>query len=200
MSDNQRIEDLRRRVQKDPASIAFAQLGEELRRAGRSQEAIETCRAGLEHHPAYVSARVTLGRALLEIGQNEQAEQELKEVLRFAPENLAALRGVAEALQRRGDIAAALAPRDAELQQTAAALREQAAAVARPQASAPSDAPSTTPPRGSASSFNEIPPMIAQADALEPSSDTAGDALPALERWLDAIVADREQRSAGHQS
>ena len=34
MADNQRIEDLRRRVQKDPASIAFAQLAEECRRAG----------------------------------------------------------------------------------------------------------------------------------------------------------------------
>ena len=35
MADSQRIDDLRRRVPKDPASIAFAQLAEELRRAGR---------------------------------------------------------------------------------------------------------------------------------------------------------------------
>ena len=35
MAENSRIDDLRRRVQKDPASIAFAQLAEECRRAGR---------------------------------------------------------------------------------------------------------------------------------------------------------------------
>ena len=35
MSVNQRLEDLRRRVQQDPSSIAFAQLAEEYRRAGQ---------------------------------------------------------------------------------------------------------------------------------------------------------------------
>ena len=64
MPEHPRIEDLRRRVQKDPASIAFAQLAEEYRRAGQYQEAVEVCRAGLAIHPGYLSARVTLGRAL----------------------------------------------------------------------------------------------------------------------------------------
>jgi len=57
MADSQRIEDLRRRVQKDPASIAFAQLAEECRRAGQHQESVDVCRAGLAIHPAYLSAR-----------------------------------------------------------------------------------------------------------------------------------------------
>ncbi len=48
MADESRIDDLRRRVQKDPASIAFAQLAEECRRAGRFDEAVEVCRAGLD--------------------------------------------------------------------------------------------------------------------------------------------------------
>ena len=68
MTDNPRIEDLRRRVQKDPASIAFAQLAEEYRRAGQHQEAIDVCSGGLAIHPGYLSARVTLGRALIELG------------------------------------------------------------------------------------------------------------------------------------
>jgi tetratricopeptide (TPR) repeat protein len=174
--DSSRIEDLKRRVQKDPASIAFAQLGEEYRRAGRSSEAIETCRAGLKRHPGYLSARVTLGRALFEIGEVEQAERELKEVLRLAPENLAALRGLAEALHRRGDcasalahyeIALALAPRDVDLQHTVAALRDELHPVSPPAASSPQPAPG-------ASSGAEGP-----------------NALPQLERWLALIVADR---------
>ena len=69
MTDNPRIDDLRRRVQKDPASIAFAQLAEEYRRAGQFSEAVEVCRAGLAVHPGYLSARVTLGRALVELGR-----------------------------------------------------------------------------------------------------------------------------------
>src|SRR5437762_7352439 len=79
MTDNARLQDLQRRVQKDPASIAFAQLAEEYRRAARFQDAIETCRAGLALHPAYVSARVTLGRALVELAQLTEANRALEQ-------------------------------------------------------------------------------------------------------------------------
>ena len=109
MPDNSRIDDLRRRVQKDPASIAFAQLAEECRRAGEHQEAVDICRAGLEIHPGYLSARVTLGRALVELNQLDEAEAELSRVLESAPENLAAIRGLAEIYHRRGDLVQALA-------------------------------------------------------------------------------------------
>jgi tetratricopeptide (TPR) repeat protein len=109
MSDSQRIEDLRRRVQTDPASIAFAQLAEECRRAGHYQESVDVCRAGLELHPGYLSARVTLGRALVELNDLETALAELQHVLKSAPENLAAIRGVAEIHHRQGSLAEALA-------------------------------------------------------------------------------------------
>ena len=108
MSDNPRIEELRRRVQKDPASIAFAQLAEEYRRAGEHEEAVRVCRTGLGKHPSYLSARVTLGRALIELEQYDEARTELEYVLRSAPENLAAIRGLAEIHQRRGELAEAL--------------------------------------------------------------------------------------------
>ena len=109
MADTSRIEELRRRVQRDPASIAFAQLAEEYRRAGRYKEAIATCEDGLMHHPGYLSARVTLGRALIETDQLDAAQLELRQVLRAAPENLAALRGLAEIHHRRGELHEALA-------------------------------------------------------------------------------------------
>src|SRR5439155_22482254 len=96
MSQNPRIEDLRRRIEKDPASIAFAQLAEEYRRAGQLAEAVEACRAGLAIHPGYPSARVTLGRALLELQQLDEAKAEFEQVLKSATENLAAIRGLAE--------------------------------------------------------------------------------------------------------
>jgi tetratricopeptide (TPR) repeat protein len=108
MADNPRLDDLKRRVQLDPASIAFAALAEEFRRAGRFEEAVATCKAGLQRHPAYLSARVTLGRALIEIGQFDEAREELEHVLRLAPENLAAIRGLADIHHRRGELPEAL--------------------------------------------------------------------------------------------
>jgi tetratricopeptide (TPR) repeat protein len=112
---SERLEDLRRRVEKDPASIAFAQLAEECRRLGRHQESIDICRDGLNRHPGYLSARVTLGRSLLHLGQLDEAEQELKTVLQGAPENLAALRAMGDIYRRRDDIPHALAQYQAAL-------------------------------------------------------------------------------------
>ena len=92
------------------------------------------CHAGLAIHPAYLSARVTLGRALVELNQLDDALAELERVLKSAPDNLAAIRGVAEIFHRRGDlaqalqqyrVALALAKNDPDLQQTVADLAKQ---------------------------------------------------------------------------
>ncbi len=91
-ADTARLEELRRRVQQDPASIAFAQLAEEYRRIGQMDESVRVCRAGLAHHPTYVSAHVTLGRALMALGQDAEARAEFEFVLRAAPDNLVARR------------------------------------------------------------------------------------------------------------
>ena len=103
VTESPRIEELRRRVQKDPTSIAFAQLAEEYRRVGSYEEAVDVCRAGLAHHPTYLSARVTLGRALMELERYDEAQAELDVVLDLAPDNLAAIRALAEIHQRRGE-------------------------------------------------------------------------------------------------
>jgi tetratricopeptide (TPR) repeat protein len=149
MVDTPRIEELKRRVQVDPASIAFAALAEEYRRAGRFEDAIATCQSGLQRHPAYLSARVTLGRALLELGRFDEARQELEHVLRAAPENLAAIRGLAEIHHRRGELPEALeqyrsalqvAKHDTEIEQAVDQISRQVA-PAPPAASEPKVAP-----------------------------------------------------------
>ncbi len=108
-ADSPRILELRRRVQADPESIAFAQLAEECRRAGSGDEAVGICRAGLAHHPGYLSARVTLGRALIEIGRLDEAAIELTTVVQAAPTNLPAIDGLAEIHQQMGDMPQVLA-------------------------------------------------------------------------------------------
>ncbi len=143
MPDASRIDELRRRVLKDRASIAFAQLGEEYRRAGQLVDAVATCRTGLTTHPDYVSARVTLGRALLALGRLDEAIAELRHVLTTAPENLAASRSLADALRQQGRLgealphyvdALALAPTDPDLERSISDTRKTLAAAAEPNA------------------------------------------------------------------
>jgi tetratricopeptide (TPR) repeat protein len=206
VTENSRIEDLRRRVHKDPASIAFAQLGEEYRRAGRFKEAITTCRTGLVRHPGYLSARVTLGRALIELGEIDQAEKELTQVLRSAPENLAAIRGLAEIHHRRGDLREALeqyqtaldlARHDPDLEQMVQEIgRELApppavgATAALQAAAAVASAAPAAPMTGALAS---TVPAVAPAAA---SDNRPARLLGTLQIWLDAVVADRERREA----
>jgi tetratricopeptide (TPR) repeat protein len=111
-----RIEELRRRIERDPGSRLFAQLAEEHRKAGELGEAIRVARAGLVAHPVYASARLTLGRALLDSGDADGARQELELALRQAPDNILASRFLGQALEQQGD-------REAALRQFAATLR-----------------------------------------------------------------------------
>jgi tetratricopeptide (TPR) repeat protein len=101
MTDNPRIGELRRRFEKDPSSIAFAQLAEEYRRSGDLDQAVKICREGLARHPGYLSAQVTLGRALMELEQYSEARKELEAVLQAAPDNLTAIRALEEISQRQ---------------------------------------------------------------------------------------------------
>jgi tetratricopeptide (TPR) repeat protein len=88
--------------------LAFAELGEECRRAGSNEEAVSICRAGLVHHPHNLPARVTLGRALIELDRLDDAFTELTFVLDATPGDLAAIRALAEIYQRRGLMSEAL--------------------------------------------------------------------------------------------
>ncbi len=179
MAENPRIEELRRRVQLDPASIAFAALAEEFRRIGRHEEAIETCRAGLQRHPAYLSARVTLGRALIETGDYDSAREELETVLRSAPENLAAIRGLAQIHERLGHSTemdphlAAMMHAEAERVSVAASRR------AEPE---PEPEPMMPDLQMAPSSFDE--PIVEFDLQREPAADAV---LAGLERFLAAI-------------
>ncbi|HJU43544.1 MAG TPA: tetratricopeptide repeat protein [Vicinamibacterales bacterium] len=146
MTADPRILELRRRVQADPASLAFAQLAEELRRSGDNDEAVATCRAGLVHHPDNLTARVTLGRALIELDRLDEAFTELTFVLDAAPGNLPAIRALAEIYQRRGMMSEALvhyrralqlAQHDTDLEHTVVRIQQVVEPPPRPPAPSP---------------------------------------------------------------
>jgi tetratricopeptide (TPR) repeat protein len=160
MAENPRIEELRRRVQADPASIAFAALAEEFRRVGRFDDAVETCRTGLVRHPAYLSARVTLGRALIETGDFEGAREQLKTVLRTAPENLVAIRALAEIDERLGH-SAKMDPQVADAMKT---MQEEALRASFAVEPAPAPPPVTLAPEPPKPIAAETPPNFENFD------------------------------------
>jgi tetratricopeptide (TPR) repeat protein len=189
VGETPRIQELRRRVERDPASIAFAQLAEEYRRAGDYEQAVRISRTGLAQHPTYLSARVTLGRALLELERFDEAQAELDYVLRAAPDNLAAIRALAEIHQRQGNL-------DEALKQFTTAH-----AIARDEALPPVPAPAPDFNRAvealDALSLDrpiQAAEPLAAADLQEilPRRDPV---LDELEWWLEAILADRRART-----
>jgi tetratricopeptide (TPR) repeat protein len=203
VAEDARIDALKKRLQKDPGSIAFAQLAEEYRRSGRFQESIDVCRAGLARHPGYLSARVTLGRALLEIGDIDGAQRELNDVLRVAPDNLSAIRGIAEVHRKKGEIPEALqqfrsafemASPDPSIEQVVRDLRRDAMAAdlsERREAAGPAAGPrsgaSGTERRASVAESMGSPERPDDERALRRT-------LAYLERWLQAILTDRRGR------
>jgi len=204
VSDNPRIESLRRRVHQDPSSIAFAQLAEEYRRAGQLQEAVDTSRAGLEIHPAYHSARVTLGRALLGLSLFQDAQRELEQVLKHAPENLAAIKGLAEAHHRQDSLVEALAQyraalsiarHDPDLEQTVNDLARRVD-VESPPAPIPVKVEQVIEAGAEVSS----PPLAALPSPIDDEAQRrkarALATIAALEQWLHAVHVARAQRCA----
>jgi tetratricopeptide (TPR) repeat protein len=195
VTDSARIEELRRRLLRDPASIAFAQLAEEHRRAGDLDEAIRVCRDGLERHPEYLSARVTLGRALLALGQLEEAAGEFSRVVEAAPDNLVALRALSEIHQRTraaGHARASETPQEPpDVRQTADRIEHQPAPEAR-QASAGDDvdpvAAFVAEPGGDRVLAGEARP--GPSSGPEPPAAGVDPLVTELETWL-AVLAER---------
>jgi tetratricopeptide (TPR) repeat protein len=110
-----RVEELRKRLEKEPGSRLFAQLAEELRKEGELDEAIRICREGLHRHANYPSAHMTLGRALFDTGDLPGARGEFESVLRGAPDNILASRLLGECLEALGDLDGARARYQATL-------------------------------------------------------------------------------------
>jgi len=103
--DNPFLNELRERYRLNVR--VFAQLAEELRKDGQLDEAIEVCREGLLAHPTYASARVTLGRALMEKGDLEAARASLAEAAKLSPRGPLARRFLGECLEKLGAVAEA---------------------------------------------------------------------------------------------
>jgi tetratricopeptide (TPR) repeat protein len=90
-SDIQRWSD---ELARDPASLAFLELGEALRRDGQTDVALTIIRRGLDRHPANVDAHNLMARAAIDKRDFVRAAEEWQTVLQLAPDHLDALKGL----------------------------------------------------------------------------------------------------------
>jgi tetratricopeptide (TPR) repeat protein len=146
---------------------------------------------------------VTLGRALIELGNLADAERELVRVLESAPENLTAIRALALLHRRRGDLAQALAhyqdalqlaPNDPELEHIVERLAQDLEAQRRqPQPVPPAPAPESLALHAQTS---EVEATVDLGGTLTPTADDDRGArtLAALEQWLAAVHVARARR------
>jgi len=120
------------RLQRDPGSLAFAQLADLYRKAGRTREAVTLCRSGLARYPHYTTARLILAKALAAEGELAHALAETDAILALAAKDVQAHRLAAELHRRLGRVDRAVAhletavrldPGDRESRSLAALLR-----------------------------------------------------------------------------
>src|SRR3954470_10487694 len=104
-------DDIRRltaQVAEEPASLAFLELGEALRRRGQLDAAYKVVRGGLARYPALADAHDLIARILGDQGDLAGAFDAWVEALRFDPMKVGALKGIAFLYFRAGDVPAAL--------------------------------------------------------------------------------------------
>ena len=185
-----RIEELEKRLAADPSSRIFVQLAEEYRKQGLLENAIEICEGGLKKHPQYPSARVALGRALLEAETFDRASEEFEAVLAQVPDNILANKFLGETYHRLGrydeaiqkyQIAQTLAPEDAELDGKIEAVKaEKAGGGPPPPPAEPGDDTAAADPREYTSSPPAVPSGAAPAGTDPPLEATLVDAPAAV--------------------
>ena len=103
-----RIDELRSLIRKEPGSRRFFQLGDLLRKVGSLAEAAEVLGKGLQHHPRYTAAWISLGRVQLKLGHYSDAEKSFARALELDPENSVSARLLGDTAAAGGDFVRAI--------------------------------------------------------------------------------------------
>jgi len=126
------IEQLTQKLVADPKSRVFAQLADAYRKAGMTDEAIETAKKGMENHPNYPAAHLILGRCYLEKQMYALAREEFEAAIKNDPQNLVGYKLLAGTYEKQNMFTEAikfyqmvldLEPGDAELNEKVAFLK-----------------------------------------------------------------------------
>ena len=101
-----RIEELRKKFDENPRRY-FAPLANEYRKAGDFDQAIFICQEYLPQQPGHMSGHIVFGQALFEAKRLPEAKTVFETALSLDPENLIALRHLADISRDLGEATAA---------------------------------------------------------------------------------------------
>ncbi|HUP66490.1 MAG TPA: tetratricopeptide repeat protein [Thermoanaerobaculia bacterium] len=208
---NMKIEDLRARLRLDPKSRLFYPLAEELRKNRNFDEAEKVLRDGLDHHSAYLSAWMGLGRVLIEKGNHREATEALMKAQAIDPGNVVCAKLLASSYLALGEklealkklkLVRALLPADEEVDEQIEALEAEmdgrapsAPTAAAGEKSPPSEPLAATPPGPAAESAPSTETTGSESAA---EVETGAAEVPLMEEESaprDEAVADRDEAS-----
>jgi tetratricopeptide (TPR) repeat protein len=200
MAYQSEIEKLEQRFGEKPEQW-FAALADAYRKAGELDMALDLLNTWIEKRPNYTSGHIVLGRCLLDKEVLDEAMKAFEGVLGLDPENIIAIRALAEIAQRRADPAGAehwlerlldVDPMNEEAHEMLAALRgEGTEPEVAPDEALVAEAVTPPQPEGSAAPFD--PMAIAgemKTDPAEEPAEAVPEAVP--EAVLEEITLEME--------
>jgi hypothetical protein len=204
MAISARLDELKKKFDENPRRY-FAPLANEYRKQGDTTQAIALCRTHLPNQPGHISGHIVLAQALYECRELAESRLIFEAALELDPENIIALRYLGDIAREQGSPAAAQAwyrrvlefdPRNEEIAQLLADVREDAAVELADIASRP------TPAAGAESSFQPEDTALAQQEPIEtampdqeavaPSAATASLEIQATESTQTPTIASFE--------
>jgi hypothetical protein len=108
MASSGEIEKLERRWAENQLGLTFAPLAEAYRKAGDADRALLLLEMGLAQHPNYIPAHIVRGRCHLDAQADGAAELSFLRVTELDPENVIALKSLAEISERAGRLPEAM--------------------------------------------------------------------------------------------
>lgn len=98
-----RIDEIKRSLTRETGPRQFLAVADEHRRQGRPREAIDILESGLAQNPSSVAGYVALGRLFQQTAQLDRAIDSFQSALKLDPQNLVAIRQLADVHLARGE-------------------------------------------------------------------------------------------------
>src|SRR3954470_9385474 len=169
MSSSARIDELRKKFDENPRRY-FAPLANEYRKVGDFDQAIFICQEYLQQQPGHMSGHIVFGQALFEAKRLPEARTVFETALTLDPENLIALRHLADISRDLGEVSVARGWYERVLQ--ADPRNEEIAAIMSSMSAAKPTA-SATAPTAEAPAASAAPAKPPQAPPAAPPSAAA---------------------------
>jgi tetratricopeptide (TPR) repeat protein len=194
MSSSARIDELRKKFDENPRRY-FAPLANEYRKVGDFDQAIFICQEYLPQQPGHMSGHIVFGQALFEAKRLPEARTVFETALTLDPENLIALRHLADISRDLGETTVARGWYERVLQ--ADPRNEEIAAImnSMPAAGSPTATTSETPVPSPASAAAPPAPPAAKAAPASPAAPTMELSAAAVQEMVRARHAAQNQEA-----